>query len=661
MTLIRIQERSAGPDGANAILSFDYGAEYPITIHDPFSEEEEQHLEWYFEQWLRFPFLNQVKAQAAAQSIANYGERLFKKIFSDPEAYVTYRNAVQAGLSTVQIEIAGSPAFHRWHWEALKDPKLPQPLALQATMVRRNLKAQVVRATLRPSPTINLLIVTARPGGAEDVGYRTISRPLVEALRQANLPVQIDLVRPGTYRALLDHLEGVKSRQQERGEPGSYYQVLHFDVHGALLSYEAYQQLQQQYQGEHVLLETPYGHTLLTPYEGKKAFLFLQSEQETTADPVEAGQLADLLINYQIPIAILNACQSGKQIGTSETSLGSRLMQAGVQLVLAMGYSVTVSAAELLMRTLYQQLFAKQDLSTAIRRSRQELYNRKERRAYFNQRIELEDWLLPVVYQNQEQRLTIREFTSEESKAYYEGQAQSYAPRQPSYGFVGRDLDILQIEKRLLTRQNITLVRGMGGAGKTTLLQHLGNWWQTTGLVKQVFYFAYDEKAWTRQQLLHDIAQRLLSPVEYLRDFQPLGLDAQQKLLTRRLRAQRHLVILDNLESITGHTWRSSIPCHRKNRTRYVASSLTSLKGRPWFSWAHGVARTGWPGRPSRKMCTSWAGWTPKPHPRWQSASWNGTTRQNTARIQTCSSCSNCWMAFRWPWKSCWPTWLVRR
>ena len=366
------------------------------------------------------------------------------------------------------------------------------------------------------------------------------------------MSVQIDLVRPGNYRALLEHLEGVKSRQQGRGEPGSYYHVLHFDVHGALLSYEAYQQLLQQYQGEHILLETPYGHTLLAPYEGKKAFLFLESEQGTAADPVEAGQLADLLINYLIPIAILNACQSGKQIGASETSLGSRFMQAGVQLVLAMGYSVTVSAAELLMRTLYQQLFAKQDLSTAIRRARQELYNRKERRAYFNQIIDLEDWMLPVVYQNQAQRLHVREFTPEESKAYYEGQAQNYAPRQPSYGFVGRDLDILQIEKRLLTKRSIILVRGMGGAGKTTLLQHLGSWWQTTGLVEQVFYFAYDEKAWTRQQILHSIAQRLLSPVEYLRDFQPLGLEAQQMKLTRRLRAQHHLVILDNLESITG-------------------------------------------------------------------------------------------------------------
>ena len=44
--------------------------------------------------------------------------------------------------------------------------------------------------------------------------------------------------------------------------------------------------------------------------------------------------------------------------------------------------------------------------------------------------------------------------------------------------------------------RNLLLVHGMGGSGKTTLLHHLGHWWQTTGLVDQVFYFGYDQKAW---------------------------------------------------------------------------------------------------------------------------------------------------------------------
>ena len=147
----------------------------------------------------------------------------------------------------------------------------------------------------------------------------------------------------------------------------------------------------------HALCLPPTGLPQLPDTPG---FLFLEGEQAGQADPVEAGELAQRLIDYRIPVVILNACQSGKQVGASETSLGSRLMQAGAQLVLAMGYSITVSAARLLMQTLYRQLFEGKDLAAAIRRARLELYNDKGRRAYFNQAIDLEDWLLPVVYEN---------------------------------------------------------------------------------------------------------------------------------------------------------------------------------------------------------------------------------------------------------------------
>jgi hypothetical protein len=81
------------------------------------------------------------------------------------------------------FEIAGSAEFHALHWEAMKDLELPCAFALEGPMVRKNLTPHPVDAELRPSPTINILVVTARPGGERDVGYRTISRPLVEGLR----------------------------------------------------------------------------------------------------------------------------------------------------------------------------------------------------------------------------------------------------------------------------------------------------------------------------------------------------------------------------------------------------------------------------------------------------------------------------------------------
>jgi hypothetical protein len=57
-------------------------------------------------------------------------------------------------------------------------------------------------------------------------------------------------------------------------------------------------------------------------------------------------------------------------------------MAAGMQMVVAMGYSVTVSAASLLMEKVYSELFDKKGITEAIRLGRRELFNRKNRKAY---------------------------------------------------------------------------------------------------------------------------------------------------------------------------------------------------------------------------------------------------------------------------------------
>lgn len=239
MSVIRIREipgssnGSGGSNSPNALVSFEHGEEFPVTIQNPFSEAEEERLAWYFEEYLHFPFTRNVLAEEAAQSIIAYGQALFEQVFADRQAYILYDGYVQAGLNNLQVEIVGTPQFHALHWETLKDPRLPQPLVLSATMVRKNVKSSPVHTTLRSSPTINLLVVTARPRGGRDVGYRTISRPLVDALRQARVPVNIETLRPGTYKALENHLRRI-SAQHGVG----YYHVIHFDMHGAVLPYE---------------------------------------------------------------------------------------------------------------------------------------------------------------------------------------------------------------------------------------------------------------------------------------------------------------------------------------------------------------------------------------------------------------------------------------
>jgi hypothetical protein len=148
MATILIREVAGA--GHNATLSIDGQGEYPATLRDPFSPEEEAHLEWYFEQWLRFPFANYVLAAETARSIQAYGARLFDQLFANRSAFAHYSQVRQDDLGALRIEVAGEPAFQALHWEALYDPDLRRFLALETTIIRRTVAPPPLRAGVRP-------------------------------------------------------------------------------------------------------------------------------------------------------------------------------------------------------------------------------------------------------------------------------------------------------------------------------------------------------------------------------------------------------------------------------------------------------------------------------------------------------------------------------
>jgi tetratricopeptide (TPR) repeat protein len=312
---------------------------------------------------------------------------------------------------------------------------------------------------------------------------------------------------------------------------------------------------------------------------GKRAFLFFESKEKGVAVPVDAEQLAAQLQFKQIPVCILNACQSAKQEGSArETSLGRVLIGKGIQVVLAMRYSVSVSAAKLLMKMLYRQLYAGQTIERAIGQARQELYRNKDRHAAYNHVIQLEDWLLPVVYQNGRPQLHLRPPTPQELEQLAQHGAVPPEARQTlEYGFFGRDLDILKIEKNLLVRSNLLLLQGMGGAGKTTLLKYLADWWLRTGFVENVFYFGYDLKAHSLNEILYYIAKRIYDRFKFA-TFTALLPEVQADEIVRELRTKRYALILDNTESITGE--KLSIPNTLPPAERTALKAfLAQLKG----------------------------------------------------------------------------------
>ena len=539
MTTIQLSERGRNPDGSCTVrVVFDDGAEYDVTVTDLADPAEEQELAWYFEEHLRFPFLDQDRERRAVRHIAEYGQTLFAQVFGGA-VHHDYRRLRDRAFDGCRLEVSGSAAFHRLHWEALRDPELDAPLAVRLPITRR-VERVPLRFELPPErETLNILVVTARPDGPTDVGYRTISRPLLDSLRQADLPVAVDLVRPGTWEELRAHLRSATERHGS-----GWYQVVHFDLHGA---FGDAGWLEQGHRSGRLVFQASEPER----FDGKRGFLFFETSKDGRAEPVSAGAIASLLAEHRVPVAVLNACQSAMQTA-SEASLAQNLVEAGVPVAVGMAYSVTVSAAERAMPVLYGRLARGADPVAGVHAVRRELFQHRARQAYFDQQLDLEDWMLPVMFGQRPVQLRLREMTGEEECRFLQREVAVGDEPRTEYGFVGRDLDIQAIERRLLIggSPNQLLVQGMAGAGKSTLLHHLGWWWQRTGLVEQVFRFSYEDRAWTTGQMLREIGATLLDRVEQAR-LDALPDDAQLERVARLLRAHRHLLVIDNAESIT--------------------------------------------------------------------------------------------------------------
>jgi CHAT domain-containing protein len=91
---------------------------------------------------------------------------------------------------------------------------------------------------------------------------------------------------------------------------------------------------------------------------------------------VAASEVAELLAEHRVPVAVLNACQSAKE-SVSESSLAQRLVEAGVPVAVGMAYSVTVTAAEKAMPVLYEELSHGRGPVEAMHAARRVLFDAK--------------------------------------------------------------------------------------------------------------------------------------------------------------------------------------------------------------------------------------------------------------------------------------------
>lgn len=182
--ILRITEKSTSQGKYQVHIELMEEDDRPLTADVSFefnlSPQDQERLRWYFEDYLEY-------SQEPSPSIARQVERLLKQIGSElfDKTFKSNEDAriiwlyIRPILNETRMEIitdtqdgVGIP------WELMCDSDTPQPLVIGAGSFLRTYAhlAEPVRKPKIDKGPIRVLLAICRPGGDEDVPFRSVAR-----------------------------------------------------------------------------------------------------------------------------------------------------------------------------------------------------------------------------------------------------------------------------------------------------------------------------------------------------------------------------------------------------------------------------------------------------------------------------------------------------
>ncbi|NJN13732.1 MAG: CHAT domain-containing protein, partial [Richelia sp. RM1_1_1] len=498
-----------------------------VTFKHPFDKQALIDLRWYLEEYLRFPYgIFPDNAAKIEQKLQAWGEQLFNLVFrSSEKAREFFQAATYDGLHNCELAIASDDfAILNLPWELLYSPSDRQFLAPSLAGMSRSLSDYAVRGEIPilPQDKLNILLVIARPYGERDIALKTIARPLLDSLAEIRQKVNIKVLRPPSFEEFERELSANKG----------FYHIVHFDGHG---------DFDPNSQGfQHSLGGLGQGVLVFENFDGSPQI-------------VTAAQIAQNLADCGVPIFVLNACKSAQEGEDKFSSVATRLVSLGAKGVVAMAYSVYAVAAKHFIGRLYGELVKGANLSQAVAAGRKAVLNQPQRPSPKGDKI-LRDWIVPVLYEQEsyapfipedstDDILDLDEFLeSEETVTQLVG-----FPDEVAYGFIGRDYDILRLE-RAFRQNNIVLMKGMGGVGKTELSCGFARWLEETqGRDSKMFFVSFEHGA-TLINVISQVGREIFK--DKLDKFNSLPTEKQQAAVLKYLQKEPCLLIWDNFEPV---------------------------------------------------------------------------------------------------------------
>ena len=334
------------------------------------TDADYEDLRWYLEEFMDLPMGGaEVRAHRVEAALRQWGHQLCDAIFpAGPNRALLDALLAQPEPRLLTVGTDDRNLL-RLPWELLADDA---GILASRVSVRRQLaqpKAPVPRAAVLP---LRILYIVSRPADTGFLDPRLTTRSVFDALDPLGASVQVDFCRPPT----LERMQLMLREAEQKHDP---YDLVHFDGHGTFLP---------ALQLGALCFEKP------NPDDG---------DGPSATDLVRADRLGDLLAQHKIPLVVLEACRSATLGETAVfRSVAPRLIQAGVNSVLSMGFAVHVEAARVLLERFYRELATGTTIGHALAQGRSALLARPERWVESGPRgqtIALQDWFLPHLYQ----------------------------------------------------------------------------------------------------------------------------------------------------------------------------------------------------------------------------------------------------------------------
>ena len=538
-----------------------------LKLVDPLTVAEETQCRWYVQRYASQEPFEGVKAVTAAGLIDGYGAKLLDQLGLNYVLNCGKEDALEEQV-ILEVEISESGQYtepdrngiHRLHWELLEAPSLWQNCFREIVVRRRVQGVPEKKRSVRSVGlnfqgdghySFNVLLVLARDTEVNGTSYQDVDPSVTSNVffaiqrvlrqRDLNYSLNLEVVRPGTFAAFRKHLQ----KSTEKKGTGHFH-LVHFDLHGKIAN-----QIQEDGKKYVRIAMSPDYDTIVDVLSNRiptACLRFVSSRSLTGLELVPAGEVARLLQSHSIESAVLKACDSARSDKDVNANLAKVFANHGVSNILAMSHKFLSSAAAPFFASFYWNFFLRRlNFSFAASKARGVLMKNPQRQARLGMKLDVKDWFISIVYIAGQEMQIDGPIASVAMYKYELGDTLDSKWAHTDEGVIGRDYDVLRLE-RMLADSDVVFLQGSPGVGKSAMMRHAIESWRKTN--------AYDSAVFV--DLLRDpitfadVEEQIVNQTSNISEASCQNADraSSGNAVVQRMRQGSNIVVLDGLDYI---------------------------------------------------------------------------------------------------------------